>query len=81
LRPDEFSQIKAAGAQKVPAGQLSLRRPTGHLRPASAPGSFDALPRNAVVYNGILESGIAFLPKSFSIEQLANKVWRALDAR
>jgi len=36
--------------------------------------------RNAVVHNGILDAGLAFLPKPFSIEQLANKLRQVLDS-
>jgi CheY-like chemotaxis protein len=35
--------------------------------------------RNAVVHNGILDAGVAFLPKPFGIEQLANKLRQVLD--
>jgi DNA-binding NtrC family response regulator len=36
--------------------------------------------RNAVVHNGILDAGVAFLPKPFSIEQFANKVRQTLNS-
>jgi CheY-like chemotaxis protein len=35
--------------------------------------------RNAVVHNGVLDPGIAFLQKPFTIEQLALKVRQVID--
>lgn len=37
--------------------------------------------RNAIIHNGMVDQGIAFLPKPFTIEQLARKIRLILDAR
>jgi signal transduction histidine kinase len=37
--------------------------------------------RNAVVHNGIVDIGITFLPKPFTIDQLAYKIRQAIDSR
>jgi CheY-like chemotaxis protein len=37
--------------------------------------------RNAIVHNGVLDAGVAFLPKPYTLDQLAVTVRRVLDAR
>ena len=36
--------------------------------------------RNAVVHNGVLDPGTNFLPKPFTLKQLAAKVKEVMDA-
>jgi hypothetical protein len=36
--------------------------------------------KNAVVHNGTLDAGVAFLPKPFTIAQLAMKVRETIDS-
>ena len=55
------------------ADEAVRRRPT--LRVLFATG----YTRNAVVHNGMLDAGVAFLPKPFTIAQLAIKVREVLD--
>jgi nitrogen-specific signal transduction histidine kinase/ActR/RegA family two-component response regulator len=35
--------------------------------------------RNAIVHNGVIDPGMPFLPKPFTLDQLANKIRKALD--
>jgi signal transduction histidine kinase/CheY-like chemotaxis protein len=37
--------------------------------------------RNAIVHNGMLDADVAFLPKPFTIEQLARKIRQVLDSQ
>jgi CheY-like chemotaxis protein len=49
------------------------------LRPALKIVYMTGYTRNAVVHNGILDSDVAFLPKPFSVEQLASKIRQVFD--
>ncbi len=35
--------------------------------------------RNAIVHNGVIDPGITFLPKPFTLDQLARKIRQAID--
>lgn len=37
--------------------------------------------RNAVVHNGVLDPGVSFLPKPFTVDQLATRIRELLDTR
>jgi CheY-like chemotaxis protein len=52
---------------------LRLRAP--HLKVLYTTG----YTRNAVVHNGVLDRDVAFLPKPFSVEDLARKLRAVLD--
>jgi len=65
VMPDMNGRQLADAASKVHPGMRILFT-TGYTR-------------NAVVHNGLLDAGVAFLPKPFSVSQLSAKIRQVLD--
>jgi CheY-like chemotaxis protein len=70
-----FTDVVMAGMTgRQLADALRLKSPT--LKVLFAPG----FARNAIVHNGILDPGVALLPKPFSMAELAAKLRAVLDS-